>query len=222
MVQIEDSWKTILQQEFDKPYFIAIKQFILDEKAKGKVVYPPGALIFNAFNLTSFFNTKVIIIGQDPYHGSGQANGLSFSVPMGIRQPPSLQNIFKELKQDIGVEKPTHGNLESWAKQGVLLLNAVLTVNDGEPASHKAAGWENFTNAVIEQLSKNKEHLVFILWGKFAQEKEIFIDGNKHLILKGIHPSPMAANRGFFGCKHFSKTNNYLIENGIKPISWNI
>lgn len=221
-IQLEMSWKAVLEHEFRQAYFKEIKSFILQEKAKGKEIYPSGKLMFNAFNLTPFEQVKVVIIGQDPYHGAGQAHGLSFSVPTGVKAPPSLQNIYKEIAQDLGFPIPTHGNLEGWAKQGVLLLNAVLSVNAGEPASHKAAGWENFTNAVIYYLSQQRNNLVFILWGRFAQEKELLIDQNKHLILKAAHPSPFSAYQGFMGCKHFSKTNSYLESKGIIPIDWRV
>jgi uracil-DNA glycosylase len=221
-VQIASSWKVILESEFKEDYFKQIKSFILNEKAKGKEVYPAGKLMFNAFNLTPFEQVKVVIIGQDPYHGIGQAHGLSFSVPDGIKTPPSLQNIYKEIGQDLGLPIPNRGNLEDWTKQGVLLLNAVLSVNASEPASHKAAGWENFTNAVIYHLSQQRKNLVFLLWGRFAQEKELLIDSNKHLILKAAHPSPFSAYQGFFGCKHFSKTNDYLVSKRISPIDWSI
>ena len=221
-IKIESSWKSLLTNEFKQDYFNRIKQFIVGEKAKGKEVFPPGKLIFNAFNLTPFNSVKVVIIGQDPYHGIGQAHGLSFSVPFGVKTPPSLQNIYKEIEQDLGFPIPNHGNLETWAQQGVLLLNAVLSVNADEPASHKAAGWENFTNAVIYYLSQQCNHLVFILWGRFAQEKELLIDSSKHLILKAAHPSPFSAYQGFMGCKHFSKTNEYLIKSGQEPINWQI
>ena len=221
-VQIEKSWKNILSGEFQQEYFKEIKSFILHEKSLGKVVYPPGNLIFNAFNLTPFDKVKVVIIGQDPYHGEGQAHGLSFSVPYGVKPPPSLQNIYKEISQEFGFEMPIHGNLESWAFQGVLLLNAILTVNANEPASHKAAGWENFTNAVIHHLSSKKENLVFLLWGKFAQNKDLIIDSRKHLILKAAHPSPFSAYQGFFGCKHFSMTNDFLKSKMLSPIDWSL
>ena len=221
-IQIEESWKSILDAEFKEAYFEQIKSFILNEKANGKVVYPPGHLMFNAFNLTPFDKVKVVIIGQDPYHGIDQAHGLSFSVPIGVKTPPSLQNIYKEVAQDLNIAIPNHGNLDDWAKQGVLLLNAVLSVNSGEPASHKAAGWENFTNAVIYHLSQQSEHLVFLLWGKFAQEKELLIDTKKHLVLKAAHPSPFSAYQGFMGCKHFSKTNEYLKQKGKAIIDWSI
>lgn len=221
-VQIEKSWKSVLNNEFQQEYFKEIKSFILREKSLGKVIYPPGNLIFNAFNLTPFEAVKVVIIGQDPYHGEGQAHGLSFSVPYGIKPPPSLQNIYKEIAQEFNFSIPNHGNLESWAKQGVLLLNAILTVNANEPASHKAAGWENFTNAVIHHLSSKKENLVFLLWGRFAQNKDLIIDSNKHLILKAAHPSPFSAYQGFFGCNHFSLTNDYLKSKMLAPIDWSI
>lgn len=221
-IQLESSWKAVLNNEFNQDYFKQIKQFILQEKAKGKEVFPPGKLMFNAFNLTPFNQVKVVIIGQDPYHGLGQAHGLSFSVPTGIKTPPSLQNIYKEIESDLGLSIPNHGNLESWAKRGVLMLNAVLSVNSGEPASHKAAGWENFTNAVIYYLSQQRSNLVFMLWGRFAQEKELLIDAHKHLILKAAHPSPFSAYQGFMGCKHFSKANEFLKLKGIEPIDWSI
>lgn len=221
-IQIEESWKNVLSKEFQQDYFSNIKTFILNEKLLGKQVFPPGKLMFNAFNLCPFNKVKVVIIGQDPYHGLGQAHGLSFSVPLGVKIPPSLQNIYKELEQDLGIEVPKHGNLTSWALQGVLLLNAVLSVNSGEPASHKAAGWENFTNAVIHHLSEKRTNLVFILWGKFAQDKALLIDQSKHLILKAAHPSPFSAYQGFLGCKHFSKTNEFLISRGISPVDWSV
>ena len=212
----------VLSHEFVQPYFSDIKQFILTEKQKGKRVYPPGSQIFNAFNLTPFDKVKVVILGQDPYHGPGQAHGLSFSVPQGIAQPPSLVNIFKELKSDLNIDPPAHGNLESWAKQGVLLLNAVLTVNDSEAASHKNAGWEKYTDAVIKTVSDSKEYVVFILWGRFAQNKESLIDTKQHCVIKSAHPSPLSAHAGFLGSKPFSKTNAYLREHGIKEIDWKL
>jgi uracil-DNA glycosylase len=220
-VQIESSWKEILQEEFKKPYFAGIKQFILQQKHIGKKVYPPGPLIFNAFNLTPFDRLKVVIIGQDPYHGPGQAHGLCFSVPQGVKPPPSLVNIFKELQNDLGIKPPDHGNLEKWAKQGVLLLNASLTVNDGEPNSHANCGWHTFTDAVIKKISDKKQGVVFLLWGRFAQNKEALIDTSKHYILKSAHPSPLSAER-FYGCKHFSKTNEWLVKQGSKPIEWGL
>lgn len=216
---IESSWLEELKDEFQQPYFIEIKKFLLEDKKKYRV-FPPGQLIFNAFNLTPFDKVKIVIIGQDPYHGYGQAHGLCFSVPKGIAKPPSLQNIFKELKEDLNIDPPDHGDLTGWAKQGVFLLNAILTVRENTPESHRNIGWENFTNAAIKNLSDKKEHLVFMLWGAYAQEKEKLIDKTKHLILKAAHPSPFSANRGFLGCHHFSKANQYLIANGIDPIKW--
>jgi len=221
-VKIEDSWKGTLKQEFTKPYFLQIATHLKAEKVSGKTIYPPGSLIFNAFNTTHFDNVKVVILGQDPYHGQGQAHGLSFSVPKGIPPPPSLINIFKELQNDIGVSIPNHGNLTHWAEQGVMLLNASLTVRANEPMSHAGIGWAEFTNAVIEKISTQKEHVVFLLWGKFAQEKISLVDETKHLVLKAAHPSPFSADKGFFGCKHFSKTNAWLMSKGIDPIDWKL
>lgn len=219
---LEASWKEALAEEFGAPYFKEIKRRILEEKRAGVTPYPPGKDIFNAFNLTPFDSVKVVILGQDPYHGKGQAHGLCFSVPDGITPPPSLINIFKEIKSDLGIELPTaSGNLEGWARQGVLLLNALLTVQAGRPASHHDIGWEQFTNATIKKLSDEREHLVFVLWGKFAQGKEYLIDTRKHLVLKAAHPSPFSATK-FFGCKHFSKTNEYLREHGKEPIKWEL
>ena len=218
-VEIEESWYSLLENEFNKDYFNEIRSFIREEY-KNKIVFPPAKLIFNAFNLTPVNKIKVIIIGQDPYHGEGQAHGLSFSVPKDIKIPPSLLNIYKELKEDINKEIPKHGFLESWANQGVLLLNSVLTVESGKPNSHKNIGWEKFTESVIEKISIKKDKLVFLLWGNYAQKKEDFIDSNKHLILKSAHPSPLSAYNGFFGSKHFSKTNNFLKKNNIEEILW--
>ncbi|MCW5908826.1 MAG: uracil-DNA glycosylase [Chitinophagales bacterium] len=220
-IQLHQSWKEALNEEFQQPYFPAIKQFILEQKRKGKTVYPPGPLIFTAFNLTPFNELKVVIIGQDPYHGAGQAHGLCFSVQHGVKPPPSLVNIFKEIKSDLGIEPPAHGNLEKWATQGVLLLNASLTVNAGEPNSHAGCGWHTFTNAVIKKISEQKEHVVFLLWGKFAQEKEALIDTSKHLVLKAAHPSPYSADR-FFGCRHFSITNEWLKQKGMSEVDWKL
>lgn len=218
---IEERWYEVLKQEFDSAYFADIKRFLIEEKRQ-HVVYPPSPLIFNAFNLTPFDDVKVVILGQDPYHNIGQAHGLAFSVPDGIQKPPSLQNIFKELNQDLGMQIPATGNLEKWAKEGVLLLNASLTVRANMAASHAKIGWQRFTDAAIKALSDKKQNLVFILWGNYAIAKENLIDHEKHLILKTVHPSPLSASRGFFGCHHFSKTNEYLINNNIKPIDWNI
>ncbi|HUC80479.1 MAG TPA: uracil-DNA glycosylase [Flavisolibacter sp.] len=219
-VKIEASWKKVLEDEFSKPYFKQITEHIKTEKEQGKTIYPPGPLIFNAFEQTPFDKVKVVLLGQDPYHGAKQAMGLSFSVPDGVRPPPSLVNIFKELHDDTGVPIPTHGNLTKWAQQGVLLLNAALTVRAGEPNSHAKIGWHQFTNTVIQKVSDQKENVVFILWGKFAQEKTELIDTKKHHPLKAAHPSPYAADKGFFGCQHFSKTNSYLMKHGHDPIDW--
>jgi uracil-DNA glycosylase len=221
-VQIAESWKARLEDEFTRPYFHQIVLHLKTERAAGKTIYPPGSLIFNAFNLTPFDAVKVVIIGQDPYHGPGQAMGLSFSVPRGVASPPSLNNIFKELKQDIGLNIPAHGDLTAWAKQGVLLLNASLTVRANEPNSHAQIGWHQYTDAIIRVLSEQKEGIVFLLWGRFAQDKQVLIDGLKHHILKAAHPSPFSADKGFFGCRHFSKTNEYLVRNGKDPIDWKL
>ena len=221
-VKIEDSWKEVLKDEFDKPYFQQIPHHLKIEKEQGKKIFPPGSQIFNAFNTTPIDKVKVVILGQDPYHSQGQAHGLCFSVSNGIPKPPSLINIFKELHEDIGVPIPDHGNLTHWAEKGVFLLNASLTVRSAEPMSHAKIGWAAFTDAVIKIISEKKEHVVFILWGKFAQEKKYLIDENKHLILKAAHPSPLSAHAGFFGCKHFSKSNEWLMKNGIDPVDWRI
>ena len=218
---IEERWYEALKNEFESPYFAEIKRFLIEEK-KQHIVFPPSPLIFNAFNLTPFDKVKVVILGQDPYHNVGQAHGLAFSVPNSIQKPPSLINIFKELNQDLGIPIPTNGNLEKWAKEGVLLLNASLTVRAHEAASHAKIGWQRFTDAAIKALSEQRNNLVFILWGNYAIAKETLIDSNKHLILKTVHPSPLSASRGFLGCRHFSKTNEYLIKNNITPIDWSI
>ncbi len=218
-VKIETSWKAKLTDEFSQPYFKTLTDFVREEYQK-TTVYPPPANIFNAFTHTPFEAVRVVLLGQDPYHGPGQAHGLCFSVPEGIRQPPSLQNIFKEIQTDVGTAIPTSGNLERWADQGVFLLNATLTVRASQAGSHQNKGWETFTDAVIKKLSDEKEHLVFLLWGNYARQKAALIDKTKHLILEAPHPSPFSAHSGFFGCKHFSKTNTYLIEQGFKPIQW--
>ena len=220
-VKIEASWKEILKEEFNKPYFENIAHHLKTERAQGKIIYPPGSLIFNAFNTTPFDTVKVVILGQDPYHGQGQAHGLCFSVQDGIPPPPSLVNIFKELRDDIGVRIPASGNLSKWAKQGVFLLNASLTVRAGEPMSHSKIGWAEFTDTVIKKNSGLKKNVVFLLWGKFAQEKKALIDESRHLILKAAHPSPLSVT-GFLGCRHFSKTNEYLVKNGIDPVDWSL
>lgn len=222
-VKIEPSWGAVLKHEFDKPYFQQVVTFLKTEKAAGKTIFPPGPLIFNAFNQTPFDKVKVVIIGQDPYHGLGQAHGLSFSVPNGVKPPPSLLNIFKEIENDTGIKMPReYGNLTRWAEQGVLLLNAALTVRANEAASHANFGWMEFTDAVIKKISDEKKGVVFLLWGKFAQEKQKLIDETKHFILKAAHPSPFAADKGFFGCKHFSKTNELLVKQGLEPIDWKL
>lgn len=221
-IQIEESWKKVLKEEFEKTYFQHIITFLKAEKASGKIIYPPGPLIFNAFKQTPFDKVEVVLLGQDPYHNKGQAHGLSFSVPDGVPQPPSLINIFKELQNDLGIDIPESGNLEKWAQQGVLLLNASLTVRQNEPGSHARIGWLQFTDNVIKKISDEKEGIVFLLWGKFAQEKQALIDETKHFVLKAAHPSPFSANNGFFGCKHFSKTNELLMKQHKTPIDWKI
>ena len=222
-VQLDESWKYNLAEFLLSPQMDALRGFLLQEKQQNKVIYPPSSLIFNALNTTPLNQVKVVIIGQDPYHGPNQAHGLSFSVQRGVALPPSLRNIFHELHTDLGVPIPKHGDLTHWAEQGVLLLNSVLTVEAGQPTSHQKQGWEDFTNHVIDVLNQQREHIVFILWGAYAQRKGQRIDPNKHLILKAAHPSPLAANRGgFFGCKVFSKSNNYLKQNGIEPIDWQL
>ncbi len=219
-VTIEASWKEVLRDEFKKPYFKQIADHLKTEKQQGKTIYPPGSQIFHAFEATPFDEVKVVILGQDPYHGPKQAHGLSFSVQKGVPPPPSLINIFKELQEDVGLSIPTHGHLEKWAKQGLLLLNASLTVRATEPMSHSKLGWEKFTNTVIEKVSELKEQVVFVLWGKFAQEKQALIDDKKHYIIKSAHPSPLSAKNGFFGSKPFSKINTYLMKHGQDPIDW--
>ncbi|HQU39732.1 MAG TPA: uracil-DNA glycosylase [Chitinophagales bacterium] len=221
-IQLEAGWKAVLADEFDKAYFQQIRYLLLAAKRDGKVIFPPGSQIFNAYNLTPFEQVKVVILGQDPYHGPGQAHGLCFSVPEGVKPPPSLVNIFKEQEKDLGIPRPAHGNLETWARQGVFLLNAMLTVESGKPGSHQQIGWQYFTDATIKALSENKEHLVFLLWGAFAQKKAELIDAGKHLILQAAHPSPFSADRGFFGCRHFSKANTYLQEHGMQKIDWKL
>ncbi len=218
-VRIEDSWKEVLSDEFDKPYFMRLVDFVKHEYATG-VVYPPGNKIFNAFNLCPFDKVKVVLLGQDPYHEPGQAHGLCFSVNDGVPFPKSLINIFKEIKDDVGVDVPVSGNLTRWAEQGVLLINSTLTVRRGSAGSHQGQGWEEFTDAVIRVLNEKRDGLVFILWGSYAQKKASFIDQGRHCVLKSAHPSPLSAYRGFFGCRHFSKTNEYLVNKGESPINW--
>ena len=221
-VNISASWKNVLHSEFKLPYFKQIVEHLKTEKKSKKIIYPNGSLIFNAFEQTPFEMVKVVIIGQDPYHQPKQAMGLSFSVPDNIKHPPSLQNIFKELNNDIGMNIPNSGNLTSWAKQGVLLLNSILTVRESEPGSHAQIGWQHFTNAVIKKLSENKKGIVFLLWGNYAKEKKVLINTNHHFILQAAHPSPFSAHQGFFGCKHFSKTNEILMQQGFEAINWSL
>jgi uracil-DNA glycosylase len=218
-VKIEENWKKRFNDEFEKEYFIRLAEFVKEEY-KTRTIYPPGSLIFNAFNLCPFDKVKAVIIGQDPYHGPEQAHGLCFSVRDGIEYPPSLINIFKEIESDLGISRPRSGNLERWASQGVLLLNATLTVRAHLAGSHQKKGWEEFTDKAINILNNEKQHLVFFLWGAYAQKKGESIDESKHLVLKSVHPSPLSASRGFFGNKHFSRCNEYLLKNGIEPIKW--
>ena len=218
-VKIESSWEEVLKDEFEKPYFQEIAAFLHKEKREGKTIYPPGPLIFNAFELTPFDKVRVVIIGQDPYHGAGQAHGLSFSVPDGIAIPPSLKNIYKEIESDLGIAPRQSGNLEHWAKQGVFLLNAILTVRANQAASHSNIGWQKFTDAVISKISQQKKGVVFLLWGNYAKGKRELICSDGNLILEAAHPSPLARG-AFFGCKHFSKTNNFLIAQGQEPVVW--
>ncbi len=221
-VKLEPSWKDKLLPEFEQPYMQSLRQFLLKEKQQGKVIYPPADKMFAAFELTPFDNVSVVILGQDPYHGPRQAHGLCFSVQKGIQQPPSLQNIFKELQDDLGVTPPNHGCLDSWAKQGVLLLNSVLSVQQSQAASHQGQGWERFTDQVIHQLNQKRDNLVFMLWGSYAQRKGQFIDRQRHCVLESTHPSPLSAHRGFLGCRHFSKANDYLSAHNKKPIDWQL
>lgn len=219
-IKLTPSWKERLEAEFEKPHIRELREFLQQRKRGGAVIYPPGQLIFNALNSAPFEEVAVIMLGQDPYHAPGQAHGLSFSVPAGVRPPPSLQNIFKEIGNDLGVETRSSGNLERWAQQGVLLLNAVLTVERGSPGAHQGKGWERFTDRVVEELNRDREALVFMLWGSYAQKKGLCIDRNRHLVLTAPHPSPLSAHRGFFGCEHFSKANEWLQQHGSEPIDW--
>lgn len=218
-VKMEESWKEQLSEEFSKEYFIQLTNFVRQEY-KTKQIFPPAKLIFNAFEYTPFNDVKVVILGQDPYHGDGQAHGLSFSVNEGVRTPPSLVNMYKEINRDLGITIPRSGNLIRWAQQGVLLLNATLTVVAHNAGSHQKRGWETFTDEAIKRLASERENIVFLLWGAYAQKKAAFIDESKHLVLKTVHPSPLSAHRGFIGCGHFSKTNQYLESKGLKPIEW--
>lgn len=222
MNQMEKAWKQYLGSELEMPYMKDLGQFIESERSAGKIIYPEESEVFSAFSATPFDKVKVVIIGQDPYHGAGQAHGMCFSVKKGVRPPPSLKNIYKELKSDLDIEPPEHGYLMDWAREGVLLLNSVLTVEDSKAGSHQKKGWEKFTDKVIDILNSEKEGLVFILWGAPAQKKAARVDASKHHIIKSVHPSPLAAHRGFFGTKPFSKTNEYLISRGLAPINWKI
>ncbi|WP_312270130.1 uracil-DNA glycosylase [Pseudomonas sp.] len=219
-IKLEPQWKAALRDEFDAPYMKQLGEFLRSEKAAGKVIYPPGPLIFNALNSTPLDQVKVVILGQDPYHGPGQAHGLCFSVQPGVPAPPSLQNIYKELKRDLNLPIPNHGYLQHWAEQGVLLLNTSLTVEQAKAGSHANAGWQRFTDRVIQVVSERRNHLVFLLWGAHAQSKEKLIDTQKHLILRSPHPSPLSAHRGFIGNGHFSRTNKFLEQSGLTPIDW--
>jgi uracil-DNA glycosylase len=221
-VKIEPGWAKVLKPEFEKPYFEGIVKFLKEEKAAGKIIYPPGPEIFSAFTLTPFEQVKAVLIGQDPYHGAGQAHGLCFSVRKGVTVPPSLVNMYKELKADLDINPPGHGFLQQWAEQGLLMLNASLTVEAGKPMSHSKIGWEQFTDAVIRTISDQKEGVVFLLWGKFAQQKEALIDTSKHFVLKAAHPSPFSATAGFFGSRPFSQTNKLLKQQGKEPINWQL
>ena len=220
--KLHESWKQALAEEFQQPYFRDLKAFLLQERQGRRTFYPPGSLIFNALDSTPFEQVKVVILGQDPYHGPGQAHGLSFSVPQGVPAPPSLVNIFKEIQADLGLPIPAHGNLESWARQGVLLLNATLTVRAHQAGSHQNRGWERFTDAVIKALNDRREGLVFVLWGRFAREKGKLVDRDRHHVLTAAHPSPLSASNGFFGCRHFSTINHLLEKGGKAPIDWSL
>jgi len=220
-VQIDESWKALLQDEFQQPYFKGIRQFLMQEKKDGKTIYPPGPLIFNAFNSTPLDKVRVVILGQDPYHNPGEAMGLCFSVPKNVPIPASLKNIYKEIENDLGIAAPSHGDLSSWTRQGVLLLNAILTVERGRAGSHRNIGWQQFTDAVIQKLSAHKEGLIFLLWGNFAKSKKTLIDQIKHHVLEAVHPSPLAGN-AFLGCGHFSKVNELLSKQGLQTIDWRI
>lgn len=219
-IRLEDSWKSLLSDEFSKPYMGTLKAFLKEEKAKKKVIYPPGPLIFNALNTTPLNKVKVVILGQDPYHGPNQAHGLCFSVQKGVVLPPSLKNIYKEISQDLKVQMPNTGDLTAWAQQGVLLLNATLTVEASKAGSHQGKGWETFTDKIISLVNDHTENVVFLMWGAYAQKKGALINQKKHLVLNAPHPSPLSAHRGFLGCKHFSKTNAHLKSKGLEPIAW--
>lgn len=221
-IKLEDSWRKQLLDEFSKPYMNSLREFLAQRKKAGATIYPRGDEYFHALDSTPFDKVKVVVLGQDPYHGPGQAHGLCFSVRKGIPIPPSLRNIFEEIRRDLGISPPRHGCLEHWAQQGVLLLNAVLTVEEGQAAAHAGKGWEQFTDRVVRELSEQRSNLVFLLWGGYAQKKGVVIDRSKHLVLESVHPSPLSAHRGFFGCGHFSKTNQYLVEHAQLPIDWTL
>lgn len=222
VVKLDPSWLNVLGEEFDQPYMQQLREFLKQQKNSGKVIYPPGSQWFSAFNDTPFDKVRVVILGQDPYHGPNQAHGLCFSVLPGVKVPPSLVNIYKELESDLGIEKPKHGCLTSWAKQGVLLLNATLTVEQANAGAHQGKGWEQFTDQAIRAINDQCDAVVFLLWGSHAQKKGAFIDQSRHLVLKSVHPSPLSAYRGFLGCKHFSATNDYLRQQGMQPIDWQL
>ena len=219
-IRLDPSWKNRLESEFSQPYMISLRQFLLERKGAGAVIYPPGDFIFNAMNSTPFEAVKVVILGQDPYHGPGQAHGLCFSVLDGVAIPPSLINIYKELEADLGSARPVNGNLQNWAGQGVLLLNAVLTVEQGRAGAHQGKGWEEFTDRIVSELNESRDGLVFMLWGSYAMKKGAMIDRSKHLVLTAPHPSPLSAHRGFLGCRHFSKANEWLVQHGQSPVEW--
>ncbi len=221
-IKLEESWKSRLSAEFSQNYMLELKNFLNSEIKKKKLIYPKGSEFFAAFDLVPFEEVKVVILGQDPYHGPDQAHGLCFSVKPGVQVPPSLQNIYKEMKTDLGITQPKHGYLKSWAEQGVLLLNATLSVEAGQAGSHQNRGWESFTDKAIEHLNRERDHLVFLLWGSYAQKKGQFIDRERHLVLAAPHPSPLSAHRGFLGCKHFSQANKYLQKQGIQPVDWQL
>ena len=221
-IKLHSQWREVIGGEFDKDYMQSLREFLLQRKQQGAVIYPPTNQWFSALNTTPFEDVRVVVLGQDPYHGVGQAHGLCFSVTPGIKVPPSLANIYKEIKSDLGIDQPNHGCLISWAQQGVLLLNATLTVEDGCAGAHQGKGWEQFTDEIIKAVNQKREGVVFMLWGSYAQKKSIMIDSSRHLILKSVHPSPLSAYRGFFGCGHFSAANHYLQERGVKPIDWQL
>ena len=221
-IKLHSQWRKVIGDEFEKDYMLSLRDFLMQRKQQGAVIYPPSDQWFSAFNSTPFDNVRVVILGQDPYHGAGQAHGLCFSVTPGIKVPPSLANIYKEIKSDLGIEQPNHGCLISWAQQGVLLLNTTLTVEDGNAGAHQGKGWEQFTDQVIRSVNQQREGVVFMLWGSYAQKKSAMIDSQRHLVLKSVHPSPLSAYRGFFGCGHFSAANQYLQEQRLGPIDWQL